>query len=183
MCATAGNMIKGANRRPGLGTIREIAMRTLMLFLPCVLALASCAHTAAGLESSARQITIADAAMQKAVADKDLDLIVSFYADDAVLLPTAEPIVVGKPAIRDEWRHILAIPDFQNRSELTRVDVSSGGDMAYSMGTYVALMLGEDGTPASEPGKYLTVWKREAGGAWRIVADTYNTDVPPPDHK
>ena len=158
-------------------------MRIMLLFLPCVLVLASCAHTAADPVSAVQEITAADAAIQEAVAKKDLDVIVSFYADDAVLLPTAEPIVVGKPAIRDEWRHILAIPDFQNRSMLTRVDVSSGGDMAYSMGTYVAVMLGEDGKPVSEPGKYLTVWKRQAGGSWRIVADTYNTDIPPPDHK
>jgi len=159
-------------------------MRSVVLFLSVVFGLVSCAHTANDGSTDALQaIKAADTALQRAVADKDLEGIVSFYAEDAVLLPTAEPIVVGKSAIRKEWQHILSIPDFQNQSALTKIDVSSSGDMAYSMGTYLATMLGEDGKPVTEPGKWLSVWKRQADGSWRISADTYNTDIPPPDHK
>lgn len=159
-------------------------MQNAMLCLPFALVLSSCAHTANDYSTDAMQaIRAADTALQKAVADKDLERIVSFYAEEAVMLPTAEPIVVGKSAIREEWQHILSIPRFQNNSSLTRIDVSSSGDMAYSMGTYVATMLGEAGNSATEPGKWLSVWKRQADGSWRIVVDTYNTDIPPPDHK
>lgn len=159
-------------------------MRSSLLSLCFVLGLSACAHTGNGRPADALQaVTAADAALQEAVSDKDLDAILAFYAEDAVLLPAAEPIVVGKPAIRVEWQHILSIPDFQNESALTKIDVSSNGDMAYSMGTYLATMLGEDGTPAAEAGKWLSVWKRQADGSWRVVADMYNTDVPPPDHR
>jgi ketosteroid isomerase-like protein len=159
-------------------------MRNVMQCLSFALVLSSCAHTANDDSANAMQaVRAADTALQKAVADKNLEGIVSFYAEEAVLLPTAEPIVVGKSSIREEWQHILSIPNFQNESALTKIDVSSGGDMAYSMGTYLATMLGEDGKPATEPGKWLSVWKRQADGSWLIVADTYNTDIPPPDHK
>ena len=162
----------------------EMTMRNRILCLSLAVVLSSCAHTTNGSSTSAMEaISAADAALQSAVAERNLEAIISFYAEDAVMLPTAEPIVVGKPAIRKEWQHILDIPDFQNRSVLTKVDVSSGGDMAYSMGTYLAMMLGEDGQPVTEPGKFLSVWKRQSDGSWRIVADTYNTDIPPPDHK
>jgi len=144
----------------------------------------ACASTSnTHADDAGTAIRAADAVLQKALADRNLEQIVSFYADDAVLLPTAEPIVVGKAEIRKEWAHILAIPNFQNKSETTKIDVSSSGDMAYSMGSYVATMMGEDGNLATEPGKWLSVWKRQADGSWRIVADTYNTDIPPPDHK
>lgn len=89
----------------------------------------------------------------------------------------------GKAAIPEEWAHVLAIPDFENESSLTRVEISDGGDLAYTSGTYVAKMRGEDGVQIREPGKWLTVWKRGRDGEWRIVMDIYNTDVPPPDHK
>jgi ketosteroid isomerase-like protein len=159
-------------------------MRNVMLCLSFALVLSSCAHTANDDSTNAvNAIRAADTALSKAVADKDLEGIMLWYAEDAVLLPTAEPIVIGRSAIREEWQHILSIPDFQNTSSLTRIDVSSGGDMAYSMGTYSATMRGEDGNPVTEPGKWLAVWRRQAGGSWRIVADTYNTDIPPPDHK
>ena len=158
-------------------------MRYVALFLSSVFGLISCAHTANNAGNALQAIEAADTALQKAVADKDLERIVSFYAEDAVLLPTAEPIVFGRSAIRQEWQHILSIPNFQSQSARTKVDVSSAGDMAYTMGTYLATMLGEDGKPATEPGKWLSVWRRQADGSWRIVVDTYNTDIPPPDHK
>jgi ketosteroid isomerase-like protein len=43
-------------------------------------------------------------------------------------------------------------------------------------------MMGENGKPVEEPGKFVTVWRRESDGKWRIVLDTYNTDIMPPVH-
>src|SRR5262249_36368680 len=48
-------------------------------------------------------IRAADAAWLKAVQAKDVDRIVSFYADDASEFPVAEPIATGKHAIRENW--------------------------------------------------------------------------------
>lgn len=39
---------------------------------------------------------------------------------------------------------------------LTSVEISGGGDLAYTSGTYVAKMMGEDGVQIREPGKWLT---------------------------
>lgn len=97
------------------------------------------------------------------------------------MLPTAEPAIRGRAAIRAEWSHILAIPGFENRAELLTLDLAASGDMAYTTGTYLAVMVGEDGGTVREPGRWVSIWKRRAGGPWRIVVDTYNTDIPPPD--
>ena len=144
----------------------------------------ACAHTPrvdrAGAEQSLRAW---DAALQQAVSARDLHAIVAFYADDAVLLPAAEPAVSGKSAIREEWHHILSIPDFASKSALTHLDIAASGDLGYTAGTYVATLRGEDGNIVTEPGKWVSVWKRQGDGTWRIVVDTYNTDIPPPDHK
>lgn len=121
--------------------------------------------------------------MQAAIATRDLEQVVSFYAEDAVLMPAAVPTIDDKAAIREEWDNVLAIPDFENESSLTRMEISGRGDLAYTSGTYVATMRGEDGAQIREPGKWLTVWKRGRDGEWLIVMDIYNTDVPPPDHK
>ena len=148
------------------------------------LGLAACTEQLAPKQNDAvAQVRAADAAITKAVTAKDLDGILSHYADDAVMLPTAEPLIDGKAAIREEWQHILAISDFSNQTTMRDAKVSSDGGMAYTYGTYRARMLGEDGRPVEEPGKYVTIWRRGADGKWLIVVDTYNTDVPPPDHK
>lgn len=125
----------------------------------------------------------ADASMQEAVTARDLEAILAHYADDAVLLPAAEPKVEGRAALRAEWQHVLAIPGFSSVSALSHAEVSAAGDLGYTYGTYSTRMLGEDGQPVTEPGKWLAVWRRQPDGAWRIVVETYNTDVPPPDHQ
>jgi uncharacterized protein (TIGR02246 family) len=147
-------------------------------------ALATAACNGALLETgdARRVIRAADEALQQAVVERDLERIVSFYADDAVLLPTAEPIVTGKEAIRAEWRHVLGIPGMQNISALKHVDVSDKGDMAYTRGTYTARMAGPNGEPLAEPGKWVSIWKKQSDGKWHIVVDIYNTDIMPPVH-
>ena len=108
-----------------------------LLFVPG-LALAQAGDPLAGLKA-------ADAEMQKAVVDRDVEKIVALYADDAVMLPAAEPTINGKAAIRAEWQHILAIPDFENTSTLVAAETSAGGDLGYTTGTYLSRMRGENG--------------------------------------
>ncbi len=154
------------------------------LTLSALLVLAACQEVAPRASADAvESLRRADAAMSKAIAERNLDAIIAFYAEDAVLLPAARPGIEGQAAIREEWKDILSIPDFENTSSTSRTEVAANGDLGYTTGTYVAKMLGEDGKPATEPGKWVTIWKRQGDGRWLIVVDTYNTDVPPPDHK
>lgn len=128
-------------------------------------------------------IRAADAAWLKAVQAKDVDRIVSFYADDASEFPIAEPIATGKDAIRKNWEHMLGIPGLSLTWQITRVHVSQSGDLAYVQSTYEASF--EDpqgGNPAVEKGKAVTVWNKQ-GDTWKAVADISNTDAPPPAHK
>lgn len=157
----------------------------IRLFLAMTfLAVCGCAEVGSqSTDSEVQELRAADAALQQAVAAHDLNRIMSFYADNAVLMPTAEPMLSGKAAITEEWKHILAIPDMQNAGKLMSAEVSSGHDLAYTMGTYQSQMMGEDGKQVTEPGKWLSVWKKQSDGAWRIIVDTYNTDIKPPDHK
>lgn len=138
------------------------------------------AEQAAGDEAS---LTAADADLQQAVAEKDLDGIMAHYADDAVLLPAATPMISGKQAITEEWKHILAIPQLENTSKLIKAEASAEEDLGYTMGSYQSRMTGEDGSTVTEPGKWLSIWRKQDDGSWQIIVETYNTDVPPPDHK
>lgn len=153
----------------------------LLSLVACLLS--GCMHVAPRAADDEKALREADAAIQEALARRDLERTMSFYAEDAVLLPAAEPLIRGKAAIREEWKHLFAIPDFRTTSTLTRVEVARSADLAYTMGTYLATMMGEDGREVTEPGKWVSVWKKQPDGSWRIVVDTYNTDVPPPDHK
>jgi len=128
-------------------------------------------------------IRAADAAWLKAVQVKDVDRIVSFYADDGSEFPIAEPIATGKHAIRKNWEHMLGIPGLSLSWQITKVEVSQSGDLAYVQSTYEASFENpQGGKPAIEKGKAVTVWKKE-GDTWKAFADISNTDAPPPAHK
>ncbi|MES3033813.1 MAG: DUF4440 domain-containing protein [Gemmatimonadota bacterium] len=135
------------------------------------------ADSAAALTS----LRSADSALQVAVGARDTAATIAWYADGAVMMPVAEPLVEGRAAIMEEWIKVFGIPGFQNTSRLVTADASGG--MGYTRGTYDTAMMGADGTPVMERGKWVSVWKRQADGSWRIVVDIFNTDAPPPLHQ
>lgn len=129
-------------------------------------------------------IRAADSEWLEAVRAKDLERTVSFYADDASVLPVSEPIVTGKEAIRSEWAHLFAIPGFANpTSQMTHLEVSRAGDLAHARGTYTVSLEDVDGSAVTERGKWVVVWEKQPDGAWKIAVEIYNTDSPPPIHK
>jgi len=153
-----------------------------MLLLTAGLAISSCNSNRRDAGDAIAEIKAADAALSDAVSKQDLERIASFYAEDAVLMPTAEPVVSGKAAIRDEWKHVLGIPGMHNVSVTKHIDASQSGDLGYTRGAYTSRMVGQSGGVVTEPGKWVSIWKKQDDGRWRIVVDTFNTDIMPPIH-
>jgi ketosteroid isomerase-like protein len=67
-----------------------------------------------------------------------------------------------------------AVPD-------TRAEASKGGDFVYTIGTYsMTVSNPKDKKPITDRGKYLTVFKKQPDGTWKMVADMINSDLPLP---
>ena len=173
---------------------RHIQRSTLLMALAvsAATALSGCARdkspepvaeSAADRAAAETAMRAVDSALQAAIVAKDAGRTASFYAADATLLPVAEQIVTGREAIEREWAKVFGIPGFVNRARITNVKVARGRDMAYTQGTYETAMTAPDGKPTTERGKWVSVWRRDPDGAWRIVADIFNTDSPPPAHQ
>ncbi len=133
--------------------------------------------------SAVAALRSADSALQAAVEAKDPGRTADLYMADATLLPIAEPAVAGREAIRREWEKTFGIPGFENGARTTRVVVSASGDLGFTQGTYESAMTGADGRPTVERGKWLSVWRRDWDGRWRVAVDIANTDAPPPEHQ
>jgi ketosteroid isomerase-like protein len=115
----------------------------------------------------------ADAEWSKVAAAKDLDKTVSFYADDAMVLPPNEPMVTSKTGIRNLWKGFLdSLTDISWKT--TRVEMAKSGDMACLTGMYELTM--KDGT--KDTGKYCEVWKKQADGKWKVGSDMFSSDLP-----
>jgi ketosteroid isomerase-like protein len=128
----------------------------------------------AGDESIIRNL---DAQWSKSAGAHDLDSIVSYYSDDAILLPPNAPAATNKQSIRASWAD-LAVPGVSLSWQASKVEVAKSGDLAYSTGTYTLAMKDPQGKPITDKGKFMEVWKRQPDGRWKAVADTYNSDLP-----
>ena len=114
-----------------------------------------------------------------AVKQGDSTGMVANYAEDAVMM------MGGIPALRGRSEIAKAVTDmFKSMKggdvKLTTSQVDIGGDYAIETGTYEMSVTPPGKQQMTEKGKYVTVWKRQADGSWKIYRDIANTDAPPP---
>jgi uncharacterized protein (TIGR02246 family) len=123
------------------------------------------------------QILQLDREWSEAAQRRDVERVLSYWANDAVVLPPGSPPVVGKPAIREFVVKSFQAPDFSISWKTTEVTVSGSGDLAYATGTNRVTFRSPDGKQMTVEGKAVTVWRRETSGSWKCVVDIWN-DTP-----
>ena len=119
----------------------------------------------------------ADAQWSKTAASGDSEGTVAYYADDASVLAPNAPIASGKPAIHAVWASLIG-PGTSISWLANKVEVARSSDLAYIEGTYQLTMKDPQGNPVNDKGKFVEVWKKQADGKWKVVADIFNTDLP-----
>src|SRR6266436_288832 len=149
---------------------RKIILIVYLVVLPLAI-VCNFPPTANGADEQA--LRDADVEWSKAAGAKDVDKTVSFYADDATVLPPNEAAVTTKEGIRNLWKGFIdGVTDINWKA--TRVEMAKSGDMACLTGTYETTM--KDGT--KDHGKYCEVWEKQAGGTWKCGSDIWNSDLP-----
>lgn len=167
---------------------RKVSLTAFCGCLALLLLASGCGPSTPPDTRAADEKTIRDLDTQwsKAAADKDLDATLSYYSDDASLLPPNAPIATGNHAIRAVWAPILG-PDVSLSWSPSKVEVARSGDLAYLIGVYQMTQKGSQGKPSTENGKLVEVWKKQTDGKWKVVADIFNSDspasTPPPEKK
>jgi len=62
--------------------------------------------------------------------------------------------------------------------QITKIEISRAGDMAYALYRYQMTMSTPNGAPTDDRGKDMAVWVKQSDGKWKMVADSFNSDVP-----
>jgi ketosteroid isomerase-like protein len=154
-------------------------MKIKFFLRPSCIALLSFAFVgaAAAAEPSAIEQTIRDLDEQwsAAAGAKDIDKTVSFYSDDAIVMPPNAPPATTNDAIRKIWKDLLT--DAKISWKTKKVEVAQSGDLAFSSGAYEVTLNDPTGKTVNDRGKYLEVWKKQANGMWKCVADIWNSDL------
>jgi uncharacterized protein (TIGR02246 family) len=132
--------------------------------------------TAAPASNSAADeaaIRTLDSAWNKSAVDKNIDVVASYYATDAVLLAAGEPMIKGRDAIHAALAGMAATPGFS--LTFAPDQVTAKGDLAYDVGNYKITFNDKAGKPQPSTGKYVVVWARQADGSWKVALDAPTT--------
>lgn len=175
-----GHSGKFSNPTTSLGGVSmKTALKSLTL-LP-VLAMLGCAGGTIDLEAERTALLELDRQWAQAAAEnEDVELIVSFWSDDALVIPPGQPPIVGKEALRAMVASNMEIPGFAVSWEADDMEISPDGRMAYMYGTNQFTFPDGDGNLVTSHGRALTVWRKGPDGQWKCVIDIWNA-APNPD--
>ncbi len=131
----------------------------------------------------------ADVKALKALSDEfyaafnvgDIEKLVSlYYAEEAVSFPFDQPILRGKAEILSWFKKNAEQNTFQLNYEVEDVHVER--NLAYMLGTASGTVIPKAvGEPMGVKTKWMAVCKRQVDGSWKVIADSYHRDYPPPE--
>jgi uncharacterized protein (TIGR02246 family) len=164
-------------------TLRSIpgsmgAMKTKTLVVTLALGAAAAAVCWAADTKMEEALRDLDAKWSAAAGAKDIDKTVSYYSEDAVVMPPNAPSAKTRETIRSAWKEMLTTPGAAISWRATKIEVANSGDLACVRGTYEEAMTDASGKSVKDHGKYVEVWKKQADGTWKVVADIWNSDLP-----
>ncbi len=101
----------------------------------------------------------------------NVDDFAAFFTSDGISQGGGAPEARGYDAIRAnapgavEWM-------------ASEGDVSACGDLGYSIGTFTETESDSAGNTVETTGKYVTIWKKQEDGSWKVAVDAYSDDGP-----
>jgi ketosteroid isomerase-like protein len=155
----------------------KLTLALAVLFL--TVAPAAFAASKDSVEADKQALLKAEADFEKAREQKGLEGWLSFFADDTLDLPAGLPIASGKDVMRKRlqthWDNNVHL-----KWQPVKVDVARSGDLGYTAGNWQIPVLDKRiNKRVVITGKYLTVWKKQKDGSWKVVADLGNQDPVP----
>jgi ketosteroid isomerase-like protein len=100
----------------------------------------------------------------------------AWFADDAVTISNKQAAVIGHAAIA------AAAAWNPKQYKLTWTpqggQMLPAGDAGYTWGHYEGSALDVHGNAVTTTGRYITLWKKQADGSWKVALDVSNEEPP-----
>ncbi len=127
----------------------------------------------------------ADRAFSEAIGSEGLTLWSSFFTADGSMIQEGVGEIRGTAAVQAVMDAAAgAVTSFSWTPD--RAAVSDGGDMGYTVGSFRTTVMGPDAVELESTGMYVSIWRRQADGRWKVEMDLGNpmtgpTPTPSPD--
>jgi ketosteroid isomerase-like protein len=97
-----------------------------------------------------------------------------WFAADAVTLSNGQAPVIGSAPIAAQATWSPA--DYQLTWTPEGGRMGPGGNMGFTWGHYAGRAKDKNGNPIEHTGRYMTVWKKQADGSWKVEMDASNDE-------
>lgn len=124
--------------------------------------------------SPADALADADRAFARDAHARGLDGWMEWFADDSTVFPGSKPPVRGKAEVRAFYESIRFDPRTLDWTPL-RGELAASGELGYTYGTWEFRKEGK----VVGTGKYMTIWRKQKDGSWKVEADIGSDDPPP----
>jgi len=116
-----------------------------------------------------------EADFAKAVAEHGRSAFVTYFAEDGVELEDG-----GGITTREEIKKQAAWPEGTSLTWTpVHADMATSGDLGFTYGNYVFKSKDKDGKIVASYGKYVSVWKKQNDGSWKVAVDMGNSSPEP----
>jgi ketosteroid isomerase-like protein len=112
------------------------------------------------------------AAAQGGVPATRIDAFTALLDTDTVFVSESGPPARGHEAVRHKWAVFFDPKGPSLTWEPYEGEVGSQGDLGYTRGKFLFQGKDEAGKPVTERGEYLTIWRKQQDGSWRVVVDS-----------
>ena len=116
-----------------------------------------------------------EAKFAKDVAERGGAGFVSWFAEDGVLLGNGAAPLVGKVAIAKTANWLAK--DYQLTWTPTEAVMGPSGDIGYTWSHYEGRSKDANGNPVLTSGRFITIWRREPDGSWKVALDAGANDA------
>src|ERR1700730_926717 len=110
----------------------------------------------------------ADADFNQAVADRDLKRFLSFVGEPATFNGGTPDEVHGRDALAKDWARYFQSNGLRLTWKATKAEILGRGDLGYPVGSWELRGAPAGGQADVTRGTYLSVWREQADGAWRV---------------
>lgn len=117
----------------------------------------------------------------RAAATGDVDAVVNYWANDAVVMMAGLPTFTGKDEIRNYVAESFRVPGFAIRWEPLEAHVSASGDMGYIVERSEVTLPDSAGRLVTHQFRAVSIWRKDPGQGWRNVVDISNAPPGRPD--
>jgi len=108
---------------------------------------------------------------------KNIAGFMSYIAED-VRFYSVGVIRTGKLPFRESWAKGFADPNWSITWAPLYAEVAQSADLGYSTGSFEIHDKSPDGTPLVRKGSYVTIWRKQPDGTWKVALDI-GSFVPP----